>query len=82
MKKKKQIKFKLKSEFKTKRYYKNELEISESLNLFYRAKLDKISSLLRAQKETNGNPYTLIRELNSVISTEFKRSENYGKNNF
>lgn len=44
--------------------------ISNKNELLYRAKLNKIESLLREQKETNGNPYTLIRDLNEVLRSE------------
>lgn len=57
-----------KKEFKTKKQIRKELEETDSLNLYYRAKLDKMQAILRKQKETNGNPYTMIRELNDVMT--------------
>lgn len=53
--------------FKTKRQIKEELEISDSNNLYYRAKLDKIQGILKGQKENNTNPYTVLRDLNEVM---------------
>lgn len=62
--------------YKSKKYYKDELEIANSLNLYYRAKLDKYSSLLRKQKEQNTNPYTLLRDLNELAFSEYERRTN------
>lgn len=65
--------------FKSKKQIKEELEESNSINLYYRAKLDKIQAILRTQKETNGNPYTMIRELNDVMTYYNKEDYNEEK---
>lgn len=57
-----------KDNYKTKKQIEQELNETNSLNLYYRAKLDKMQAILRKQKETNGNPYTMIRELNDVMT--------------
>lgn len=55
-------------DYKTKKQIEQELNETNSLNLYYRAKLDKMQAILRKQKETNGNTYTTLRELNDIMT--------------
>lgn len=53
--------------FKSKKQLKEELAEVRADMLYYRGKLNLIEAKLREQKETNGNAYTTLRQLNNIM---------------
>lgn len=58
------------NKFITKKNLKKQLEQEKVDKLKYKNKLNMIEYKLREQKETNGNIYTLIRDINTIIYRE------------
>lgn len=54
-------------EFKSKKQLKEELAEVRADMLYYRGKLNLIEAKLREQKETDGNAYTTLRQLNDIM---------------
>lgn len=53
--------------FKSKKQLKEELAEVRADMLYYRGKLNLIEAKLREQKETDGNAYTTLRQLNDIM---------------
>lgn len=53
--------------FKSKKQLKEELAEVRADMLYYRGKLNLIEAKLREQKETDGNAYTTLRQLNNIM---------------
>lgn len=53
--------------FKSKKRLENELAEVRADMLYYRGKLNLIEAKLREQKETDGNAYTTLRQLNDIM---------------
>jgi hypothetical protein len=53
--------------FKSKKELKEELAEVRADMLYYRGKLNLIEAKLREQKETDGNAYTTLRQLNDIM---------------
>lgn len=53
--------------FKSKKQLKEELAEVKADMLYYRGKLNLIEAKLREQKETDGNAYTTLRQLNDIM---------------
>ena len=53
--------------FKSKKQLKEELAEVRANMLYYRGKLNLIEAKLREQKETDGNAYTTLRQLNDIM---------------
>lgn len=53
--------------FKSKKRLEDELAEVRADMLYYRGKLNLIEAKLREQKETNGNAYTTLRQLNDIM---------------
>lgn len=53
--------------FKSKKRLENELAEVRADMLYYRGKLNLIEAKLREQKETAGNAYTTLRQLNDIM---------------
>lgn len=53
--------------FKSKKRLEDELAEVRADMLYYRGKLNLIEAKLREQKETDGNAYTTLRQLNNIM---------------
>ena len=53
--------------FKSKKRLEDELAEVRADMLYYRGKLNLIEAKLREQKETDGNAYTTLRQLNDIM---------------